>query len=776
MQTIHNVLVLLILAIQAPYLLSFIYPRPVLIQRKSICSQSKRTAALSAQQSTNNDQYSPDSTEQISQDFRSVYTTLREKGPVFKKYSPTVKFTFVTPPLSECVNWNDVLMSDADIMTKTSNSSIFTEVTNRHGNNNKPIAIYLPGLDGFGISAASNQFNDLSKTFELWRLTVLVDDRSSFHELVQKTVQFIKDITENTNRPVYIIGESFGGMLAAAVALQVCSPDQQKNKAGQEEEEEIKKTVDGIVLINPATSFDSSSWDVIAPLLTTIGKLTEQPEPIRLGPFKLPSVYSVVGGLALAAVIPSQKQYQKILDTFMNIESLRDPSRLTETISGFLDTFEITSDFLPPDLLEHRIKNWLFVGSSIVVDSRLKQLDIPSLIVVGEKDNLLSSKNEANRLTKLLPQSQKLIVKEAGHFVLDENVNLTEAIIYSKLDPLKFAEHKKKYDPILDWKIPSNEELNQVFNTSVKQLEDAFSPIWMSTNKEGKRSFGLGDVPNEGPILFVSNHQLLGLDLSFLVAKLYKNGIPVRGLAHPVIFQGATALGGDNFGTNSELGRVPGIEPPPSTGGGDTQNFEKFGAVMVTPKNFYRLMQTGQNALLFPGGVREVFHGKNESYQLFWPEKVDFVRTAARFNATIVPISAVGMADSFNYLLESDEILNLPIIGQRAKDSAKNVTAARFDMNNEDELFVPPLVTPSLPSRNYFIFGKPVYTHEIDPKDKDLCKETYLNIQDDMNLGFHRILEAREKDSFKDGGPRLAYEKVTGRQAPTFRIEEINQS
>ena len=780
MQTIHNVWVLILLAIQAPCLLSFVFPRPV-IQRKSSCSHSKTITALSAQQSsTNNDQYSPESTEQISQDFRSVYTTLREKGPVFKQYSPTVKFTFVTPPSSECgVNWSDddVLMSDADIITKisssnsNSNSSIFSEVSKRHGSNNKPIAIYLPGLDGFGISAASNQFNDLSKTFEFWRMTVLVEDRSSFQELVQKTVQFIKDITENTSRPVYIIGESFGGMLAAAVALQVDT--QQKNKAGKEEE--IKKTIDGIVLINPATSFDNSSWDVITPLLTTIGKLTEPPEPIRLGPFKLPSVYSVVGGLVLSAVIPSQQQYKQILDTFMNIESLRDPSRFTETISGFLDTFEITSDFLPPDLLEHRIKNWLFVGSSIVVDSRLKQLDIPSLIVVGEKDNLLSSKNEANRLTKIIPQSQKLIVKEAGHFVLDANVNLTEAILYSKLDPLKFAETKKKYDPILDWKLPSDEELNQVFNSSIKQLEDAYSPIYMSTNKEGKRSFGLGDVPNKGPILFVSNHQLLGLDLSFLVAKLYKNGIPVRGLGHPVIFQGANALDGDNFGINTELGRVPGIEAPPPTNGNNVQNFEKFGAVMVTPKNFYRLMQTGQNALLFPGGVREVFHGKNESYQLFWPEKVDFVRTAARFNATIVPISAVGMADSFNFLLDSDEVLNLPIIGQRAKDSARNVTAARFDVSNEDELMVAPLVTPSLPSRNYFIFGKPVSTHGIDPKDKELCKEAYLNIQDEMNLGFHQILKAREADTFKDGGPRLAYEKVTGRQAPTFRIEEINK-
>jgi len=58
---------------------------------------------------------------------------------------------------------------------------------------------------------------------------------------------------------------------------------------------------------------------------------------------------------------------------------------------------------------------------------------------------------------------------------------------------------------------------------------------------------------------------------------------------------------------------------------------------MVTPKNFYNLMKTNQTALLFPGGVREVFHRKGEDYDLFWPEdKADFVRVAARFNATIV--------------------------------------------------------------------------------------------------------------------------------------------
>jgi pimeloyl-ACP methyl ester carboxylesterase len=486
---------------------------------------TKISVALLATKSPPN--YSPASTGQVAGDSRSVYTTLREKGPVFTEYnSPTIRFTYVTPPPASSTStqndnefqnptgvadWSDhdVMMSDADIMEMTDNgdtdagttAQIFSEVAKRHGDE-KPIALYLPGLDGFGISAASFQFNDLSKTFELWRMSVLGTDRTSFHYLVQQPVQFIEDIVRSTDRPVYVIGESFGGMLTAAVALQILQ---------RSEREERKNPIEGIVLVNPATSFEKSSWDVIAPLLTSLGKFTQQPKPTKLGPFELPSVYSVLGGMTLSALIPSQQQRQRILDTFMDIESIRDPSQITNTVKGFLEMFSITSEFLPPDLLEHRIKNWLIVGSSVLVESRLKQLDIPSLIIVGGEDNLLSSKDEAKRLTTLLPQSQELTVRDAGHLILDENVNLTEAILYSKIDPLKYIENQKKYDPILDWEMPSTKDMNQTLSTSVKQLEDNFSPVWVSTNMDGKRSFGIGNVPREGPILFVSNHQLCKL-------------------------------------------------------------------------------------------------------------------------------------------------------------------------------------------------------------------------------------------------------------------------
>jgi len=385
---------------------------------------------------------------------------------------------------------------------------------------------------------------------------------------------------------------------------------------------------------------------------------------------------------------------------------------------------------------------------------------------------LIASRKEVERLEKLLPKSEKLIVREAGHFVLDENVNLTEAILFSDLDPLNMKKTSSKFDPILDWELPSKEIVDEVIEKRIKPLEEAFSPVYISTDHDGKRSMNLDNIPKEGPLLFVSNHQLLGLDLNLLVAKLLENDIVVRGLAHPIIFQGT---GSDELG-----GRTPGLSPRQNNQGGngptDTSDFRMFGAVMVTPRNYYSVLQSGQNALLFPGGVREVFHGRDEAYQLFWPKKVDFVRTAARFNATIIPVSAVGMADSVNILLEPSEIVELPWIGERAKNFAENVTAARFDTTNKDEVFLPPIVAPGLPSRNYFIFGKPMSTKEVDPSDKGSCEVIYSQLQSEMNRGFDDILSAREKDTYMQAPQRLAYERLTGQKAPTFDIQEVNRS
>jgi hypothetical protein len=254
-----------------------------------------------------------------------------------------------------------------------------------------------------------------------------------------------------------------------------------------------------------------------------------------------------------------------------------------------------------------------------------------------------------------------------------------------------------------------------------------------------------------------------------LIADLYEErGIYLRGLAHPVAFLGTREM-------NLELdGRTPGIRDAilqePLNGG-----FEKYGAVMVTPRNYYRLLESGQNALLFPGGAKEALSG-DTSYPLFWPkDKTDFVRTAARFNATILPLSAIGMVDSVNVLAEPDAIYYVPFIGERARKANANVTAARYDTKNEDETVGFPLFVPKLPARNYFLFGKPIDTTNVDPKDKQACCKIYKEARQEVRRGLDDLLKVRKHDPFEKTPGRIAYESLLRKKAPTFSIKELNK-
>ncbi|KAL8537265.1 hypothetical protein ACS0TY_012435 [Phlomoides rotata] len=73
--------------------------------------------------------------------------------------------------------------------------------------------------------------------------------------------------------------------------------------------------------------------------------------------------------------------------------------------------------------------------------------------------------------------------------------------------------------------------------------------------------------------------------------------------------------------------------------------FRIMEAVPVSAPNFYRLLSLKSHVLLYPRGVREALHRKDEEYKLFWPEQSEFVRMAARFGVKIVPFGTVGEDD-----------------------------------------------------------------------------------------------------------------------------------
>ncbi len=67
----------------------------------------------------------------------------------------------------------------------------------------------------------------------------------------------------------------------------------------------------------------------------------------------------------------------------------------------------------------------------------------------------------------------------------------------------------------------------------------------------------------------------------------------------------------------------------------------------------------------------QVAKNRDEKYQLFWGEEVNFVRLAARFGAIIVPFAAVGGDDAYEVAMEVDEVLENPLLGPLARWGAR---------------------------------------------------------------------------------------------------------
>ena len=113
----------------------------------------------------------------------------------------------------------------------------------------------------------------------------------------------------------------------------------------------------------------------------------------------------------------------------------------------------------------------------------------------------------------------------------------------------------------------------------------------LSTLEDGEIVRGLAGIPEEGPVLLVGYHMLLGLELAPMVGQFFKEkNIILRGMAHPMLFM------------KMKEGSLPDLATYDS--------FRMMGAVPVTAKNFYKLLSSKAHVLLYPGGMREALHRK----------------------------------------------------------------------------------------------------------------------------------------------------------------------
>eukprot|EP00879_Flechtneria_rotunda_P018765 GHRR01019698.1.p1 GENE.GHRR01019698.1~~GHRR01019698.1.p1 ORF type:complete len:607 (+),score=210.36 GHRR01019698.1:181-2001(+) len=451
-----------------------------------------------------------------------------------------------------------------------------------------PLMFYMPGIDGTGL-AAYRQFPRLTRAFDLRCLIVPRTDRSSFKQLVDSVVALIKQELDwcDSGRPVYLMGESFGGIMCLALALK------------------LGDYIDRLVLINPASSFQNSMWPSAGPMLAQL-----PPDVYKYLPFVLAPIMSNPISMAWNDIDDRAPLLQQGSDLLYGLIDLAPQLAALRLV-------------LPPETLSHRLT--LLKEGSQWITPRLKDVKQRVLVLAGEKDLLIPSKAEAERLGTALPRGRTRILTDRGHALLQEAgvdlVQLMEADgFYVPTRRLSSGRASTSASdgggasfglprPI---QLPTAKELELDSQGFVSVINRLTSPVFYSTTADGKIVRGLLGIPvHQGPILLIGNHQFFAGDMYPMIKQFITElGVLPRGLAHPVVFAGPDAL--------AEAGRQGGMVQEERNRNKKDANagaaqfgglLTTYGAVPVSGKNMHKLLEQGEIVLLYPGGAREVSSG-----------------------------------------------------------------------------------------------------------------------------------------------------------------------
>ncbi|ONK72064.1 uncharacterized protein A4U43_C04F15320 [Asparagus officinalis] len=568
------------------------------------------------------------------------------------------------------------------------------------------------GIDGVGFGLIRHH-QRLGKIFDVWCLHIPVMDRTPFEDLVEYVERTVKSEKSCLpKKPIYLVGESLGACIALAVAAR--NPD-----------------VDFVlVLANPATSFYNSHLQSLSAFLDVV------PEPLHV---TIPYFLSFITGNSMRMSLSN-------VDDKLSLQQAI--AALPSSFSQMLPCLTFLADILPKESLFWKL-TMLRVASSFA-NSRLHAVKAQTLILAGGRDQLLPSREEAERLCNALPNCRIRHFQDSGHnLLLEGGIDLVTAI-----KACNYYRHSRLKDYVSDYLLPTPHEFQKAVEP-YRWVDLVASPVMLSTLKNGKVVKGLEGVPSEGPTVFVGYHMLLGLDLGHLVSRLLTDkNIHLRGIAHPFMFE-----------RDSEV-----IMLDPSSFDG----MRLVGAVPVSPANFYKLLSRKSTVLLYPGGAREAIHKKGEEYKLFWPEQSEFVRMASRFGATIIPFAVVGEDDLLEVVVDIDDYKNIPFYNILHERINREAVSLRKDTTGEigNQALYLPVMMPKFPGRLYFLFGRPIETkgRRQELRERDKAQELYLHVKAEVENCISYLKEKREKDPYRNIIPRLAYQVTHGFDAeiPTF--------
>ena len=233
---------------------------------------------------------------------------------------------------------------------------------------NRPLFVFLPGMDGTG-ELLQPQIGGLEECFDIRCLSLPADDCSDWSTLAAQTSALVRQ-ERQSERPIVLCGESFGGCLALLVALtapQLC---------------------DRLILVNPASSFG------------------ERPH------------------LKLAmAVLPwlPDSFYRSLAGTILPLLTANRPIE-----PAVREALVIAMQSVPPKTAGWRLT---LLENFQMAPSQLRRLTCPTLLIAGESDRLLPSTTEVERLAAALPDARTVTLPESGHAcLLETDVHLFEIL------------------------------------------------------------------------------------------------------------------------------------------------------------------------------------------------------------------------------------------------------------------------------------------------------------------------------------------------------------
>uniref|UniRef100_A0A0E0C1V8 Acyltransferase n=1 Tax=Oryza meridionalis TaxID=40149 RepID=A0A0E0C1V8_9ORYZ len=432
-----------------------------------------------------------------------------------------------------------------------------------------------------------------------------------------------------------------------------------------------------------------------------------------------------------------------------NLSPPKTLQKLSDSLTSMLPLLSELADIIPRDTLFWKLK--LLKSGAAYANSRLHAVQAEVLLLASGNDNLLPSGEEADRLFKSLKNCRVRYFKDNGHtLLLEDGVNLLSVI-----KGVNMYRRGRQRDPVTDYIPPTLSEFKKTFDEDHKLFHLALSPVMLSTLKNGKIVRGLTGVPDQGPVLFVGYHALMGIELSPLYEEfLREKRTSFRGMAHPILF------GGKHESSRQELSRFDTIS--------------MYGGLPVTAINMYRLFERNQFVLLYPGGVREALHRKGEAYKLFWPDQPEFVRMAARFGVTIIPFGFVGEDDVLELVADYNDQKNIPYLREWIESINREAQRVRDSVKGEDgnqDVHIPALL-PKVPGRFYYLFGKPIEMKGMDNvvRDRKSANEVYLHIKSEVESLMSYLKRKREEDPYRSIAQRAVYQASWGASAevPTF--------